>query len=48
MNRRKLVNRKYARAHSRFVRYPSNSTRARARYYLNSHVSRYSKRSIFS
>lgn len=47
MNRRKLVNRKYARAHARFMRYPSNSNRARMRYYANSNLSRYSKRSIF-
>lgn len=48
MNRRKLVNRKYARAYSRFMRHPSNSNRARMRYYANSNLSRYSKRSIFS
>lgn len=48
MNRRKSINRKYARAYSRFMRNPNNSTRARMRYYANSNLSRYSKRSIFS
>ena len=40
--RKKSFNRKYARS---FV---SNYSRARARYYANSHLSRSAKRSIFS
>ena len=48
MNRRKLVNRKYARSYARFIGSPSSSSRARFGYYAKSHLSRYGKRSIFS
>ena len=46
--RKKSFNRKYARAFSSYLRKPSRSASARYCYYADSHLSRYSKRSIFS
>ena len=45
--RKKAFNRKYARAYSRFLRNPSRSALARARYYSNSQMSRIRNRSLF-
>ncbi len=46
--RKKAFNRKYARAYSRFLRNPSRSALARARYYSKSQLSRMANRSLFS
>ncbi len=46
--RKKAFNRKYARAYSRFLRNPSRSALARARYYSKSQLARISNRSLFS
>ena len=45
-SRKKAFNRKYARAYSRFLRNPSRSALARARYYSNSQMSRIRNRSL--
>ncbi len=45
--RKKAFNRKYARAYSRFLRNPSRSSLARARYYSNSQLARIRNRSLF-
>ena len=46
--RKKAFNRKYARAYTRFLKNPSRSSLARARYYSKSQLSRMANRSLFS
>ena len=41
--RKRLFNRKYARAYSNLMRNPSSSSRARFNYYAKSHLSRYGR-----
>ncbi len=46
-SRKRAFNRKYARAYSRFLKNPSRSSLARARYYSNSQLARIRNRSLF-
>lgn len=46
-SRKRAFNRKYARAYSRFLKSPSRSALARARYYSNSQLARIRNRSLF-